>query len=409
MAYKVNDVLVINDDAAVVHESFPQISGTTQSTAVKILASDGDTNDRFGWAISVGSGRIVVGAHFNDDNGSNSGSAYIFDFDGNELVKILPSDGAGNDYFGDSLAVGSGRIVVGAPGEDENGSSSGSAYIFDLDGTQLAKITASDGSNYDEFGRSAAAGSGRIVVGSPQNADDGSNSGSAYIFDLDGNELAKITASDAAAGDYFGNSVAVGSGRIVVGAHLDADNGIDSGSAYIFDLDGNQLAKILPSDGAAGDYFGNSVAVGSGRIVVGAHLNTDNGIVSGSAYIFDLDGNELAKITASDAADNDIFGEFVAVGSGRIVVTARRDDDYGADSGSVYIFDLNGNQLEKIFPTTPSGGLYFASSVAVGSGKIVAGVNSDNNGTIQTGAAYVYSLSEDHNTYWERILNTYKY
>ena len=197
-------------------------------------------------------------------------------------TKITASDGAANDELGRSVAVGFGRIVVGSIGDDDNGSKSGSAYIFDLDGTQLAKITASDAAGLDRFGISVAVGSGRIVVGAPWDDDSGNFSGSAYIFDLDGTQLAKITASDGAANDEFGYSVAVGSGRIVVGANRDEDNGYASGSAYIFDLDGTQLAKITASDSASSDNFGRSVAVGLGRIVVGA-VGDDR--YQGSAYI----------------------------------------------------------------------------------------------------------------------------
>jgi hypothetical protein len=166
--------------------------------------------------------------------------------------------------------------------------------------------------------------------------------------------LTKITASDAGISDRFGNSVAVGSDRIVVGAYLNDDAGSSTGSAYIFDLDGNQLSKITASDGASNDRFGTSVAVGSGRIVVGANEDDDNGSRSGSAYIFDLDGNELAKITASDGAANDYFGTSVAVGSGRIVVSADEDDDNGFNSGSAYIYDLGedyNSYIERIIDT----------------------------------------------------------
>jgi hypothetical protein len=208
---------------------------TLHSNETKITASDGAAYDRFGRSVAVGSGRIVVGAFYDDDNGFDSGSAYIFDLDGNQLTKITASDGAGNDLFGYSVAVGSGRIVVGAPYDDDNGSASGSAYIFDLDGNQLAKITVSDGAADDYFGYSVAVGCGRIVVGAYLDDDNGSNSGSAYIFDLDGNQLTKITASAAPGSDRFGSSVAVGSGRIVVGAPYDDDNGSNSGSAYIYE------------------------------------------------------------------------------------------------------------------------------------------------------------------------------
>jgi len=185
MAYTVNGIEVINDEAAIVHESFPQIAGTIQSTEVKITASDAVGGDGFGISVGAGSGRIVVGAFGDDDDGLRSGSAYIYDLDGNQLAKITASDAAADDRFGYSVAVGSGRIVVGAFGVDgDNGALSGSAYIFDLDGTQLAKITASDAAAGDFFGYSVAVGSGRIVVGAYQDDDNGSASGSAYIYSL---------------------------------------------------------------------------------------------------------------------------------------------------------------------------------------------------------------------------------
>jgi len=404
MVFKTTSV-VIDDYASVIHESFDKITTNIVATETKITASDAAAGDLFGNSVAVGSGRIVVGAYANDDNGNNSGSAYIFDFDGTQLAKITASDGAASDYFGISVAVGSGRIVVGAYNNDDNGSNSGSAYIFDLDGNQIAKITASDAAAGDLFGWSVAVGSGRIVVGASFNGDNGVNSGSAYIFDLDGNQLAKITASDGAASDLFGWSVAVGSGRIVVGGYGNDDNGSDSGSAYIFDLDGNQLAKITASDAAGNDLFGWAVAIGSGRIVVGAYGDDDNGSNSGSAYIFDLDGNQLAKITASDGAVDDRFGYSVAIGSGRIVVGARDDDDNGSNSGSAYIFDLDGNQLAKITASDGAGGDTFGYSVAVGSGRIVVGARSDDDNGSDSGSAYIYKIDETFDVYIEGIIN----
>jgi hypothetical protein len=347
---------------------------TIPSNENKIVASDGEADDNFGFSVAIGNGRIVVGAY--GDN-SYQGSAYIFDLDGTELAKITASDGASNDRFGDSVAIGNGRMVVGAYADDDNGSSSGSAYIFDLNGTQLAKITASDGAANDVFGSSVAVGNGRIVVGA---YGDNSLRGSAYIFNLNGTQLAKITASDGAIEDNFGRSVAIGNGRIVVGAPQDDISGNnDQGSVYIFDLNGTQLAKITASDGASNDRFGHSVAIGNGRIVVGA-----NGYNSfqGSAYIFDLNGTQLAKITASDGAAYEFFGRSVAIGNGRIVVGA-----YGDNSGSAYIFDLDGTQLAKITASDGAVNDAFGHSVAVGNGRIVGGAYSDDSAL---GSAYIY-------------------
>jgi hypothetical protein len=395
---KTNQNLVFGDKGEIGNSSFAYSEAATiASTENKITASDGAADDQFSYkSVAIGNGRIVVGAYQDDDNGSTSGSAYIFDLDGTQLAKITASDNAAGDSFGISVAIGNGRIVVGAYQDDDNGSSSGSAYIFDLAGTQLAKITASDGAANDYFGYSVAIGNGRIVVGAYADDDAGSSSGSAYIFDLDGTQLAKITASDAAANDYFGNSVAIGNGRIVVGAKQDDDNGETSGSAYIFDLDGTQLAKITASDGAAYDQFGNSVAVGNGRIVVGADGDDS---YKGSAYIFDLDGTQLAKITETNRVDFHSFGISVAVGSGRIVVGTLAN----VYRGSVYIFDLDGTQLTKITASDRAIAQYFGGDVAIGSGRIVVGAYGDGDNGNYSGAAYIYNTNEYYDDYVEKI------
>jgi hypothetical protein len=363
-----------------------------------------DSGDNFGYSVAVGSSRIVVGSPSNDfgTTQADAGSVHVYDLNGNTLDDAVFAKWRSNDYsdvdsndkFGTSVAVGSGRIVVGAPYNDDGGTDSGSAYIHDLNGNWIAKIVASDAAAGDQFGRSVAVGSGRIVVGALLDNDTASNTGSAYIFDLDGNLIKKIVASDAAAGDQFGRSVAVGSGRIVVGALLDNDTASNTGSAYIFDLDGNLIKKIVASDAAADDYFGRSVAVGSGRIVVGSPLDNDAGASSGSAYIFDLDGNLVKKIVASDAYTGDQFGVSVAVGSGRIVVSAPYNDDAGASSGSVYVFDLDGTQLEKIVASDATGADRFGYSVAVGSGRIVAAAPFDDDTADNSGSAYIFDTPD---------------
>jgi hypothetical protein len=362
---------------------------TVPSNQIKIKPSDGAAEDFFGSSVTVGSERIVVGASGDNDNGDNSGSAYIFDLSGTQLAKIKPSDGGIGDSFGISVDIGCNRIVVGAYNEDTVASTSGAAYIFNLAGVQIAKIKASDASYFHYFGISVSVGSGRIVVGTDYAL--GGN-GAAYIFDLNGNQLAKIIASDGAEFDEFGISVAVGCGRIVVGASGDDDNGSSSGSAYIFDLNGNQLAKIKALDGAFGDVFGYSVSVGSERIVVGAYRDDDNGSNSGSAYIFDLNGNQLAKIKASDGGSGDSFGYSVAIGSGRIIVGAPNDAVDGLSaSGSLYVFNLNGTQLAKIKASDGAFGDDFGYSVAIGSGRILVGAPYDDDNGDSSGSAYIFT------------------
>ncbi len=96
----------------------------------------------------------------------------------------------------------------------------------------------------------------------------------------------KITGSDGAAEDLFGVSVSISGDYAVVGAYIDDDNGDSSGSAYVFKRTGTswaQEAKLLPSDGAAGDNFGFSVSISGDYAVVGAQTDDDNGDDSGSA------------------------------------------------------------------------------------------------------------------------------
>ena len=183
---------------------------------------------------------MVVGARMDDGSGSNSGSAYVFVKPSTgwttttEMAKMTASDGAAGDRFGTSVSVGGDTVVVVAYRDDDNGADSGSAYVFvrPSDGewttaTETAKLTASDGAADDEFGWSVSVDGDTMVVGAPLDDGSGSNSGSAYVFVKPSTgwatttETAKLTASDGAEGDRFGTSVSVGGDTIAVGAYGD--------------------------------------------------------------------------------------------------------------------------------------------------------------------------------------------
>ena len=141
--------------------------------------------------------------------------------------------------FGGSVSIRGDVAVVGAIGD---GDGTGSAYVYRFDGAawvEEAKLTASDGAARDRFGSSVSIAGDLAVVGSTGDDDNGPSSGSAYIYRQDGAvwvEQAKLTASDGAAGDFFGVSVSITGDVAVVGAFRDDDNGSDSGSAYVIDL-----------------------------------------------------------------------------------------------------------------------------------------------------------------------------
>jgi len=340
-------------------------SGTTSGSAylfdamtgqqlAKLLPADGVAADYFGAAVAIHGTRAIVGAYGDDDHGGSSGSAYLFHVaTGQQIAKLLPLDGAAGDGFGSAVGISGTQAVVGAWNDDDNGSTSGSAYLFDLEtGQQAFKLLPGDGAAHDLFGLSVAIDDTTVLVGAPRDEDNGYASGSAYLFDAaSGRQLAKLLPNDGDANARFGSSVALSGTLAVVGAHGDDDNGTSSGSAYSFDLaTGQQLAKLLPSDGAPHDAFGHSVAIHGSTVVVGSYGDDDSGSYSGAAYLFDAaTGQQIAKLLPSDGAADDWFGIAVAISATNVVLGADGDDDNGPYSGSAYVFDIlddcNGNGI----------------------------------------------------------------
>jgi hypothetical protein len=207
--------------------------------------------------------------------------------------------------------------------------------------TQIAKLLASDAAAFDSFGCSVAISGDTAVVGAYE--DDhasGVNAGSAYVFVRSGGtwtQQAKLTASDAAESDLFGYTVAVFGDTALVGASADSHaGGSAAGSAYVFTRTGGvwtQQQKLTASDAAEGDGFGISVAVSGDTAVIGAFYDDHaGGSDAGSAYIFTRTGGvwtQQAKLTASDAATFELFGSSVAVSSDTAVIGAQNDDHAG--------------------------------------------------------------------------------
>jgi cyclophilin family peptidyl-prolyl cis-trans isomerase len=335
----------------------------TQQT--KLTASDGTAGDYFGSSVSISAGHAIVGASASNSNTGSAYIFEYSNGNWTQQAKLTATEGHINDWFGQSVSISGDCAIAGAWLNDAAGFNAGSAYIFyrHQGGTnhwgQQARLTAADAIPNERFGYSVSINGEYVIIGAI--GDDPYSSipnytGSAYIFRHNGSawtQQAKLTASDGAASDVFGYSVSIDGYYAIVGAYQKDDNGSNSGSAYIFAPDDlnpdnwNQIAKLTASDAAAGDYFGYSVAIGGGHALVGAYQNDDNGSSSGSAYIFapdDLNPNnwdQKTKLTASDANANDYFGFSVAIGTGRrAVVGAYGDDDKGSESGSVYILKL---------------------------------------------------------------------
>lgn len=101
----------------------------------RLMASDGASDDLFGWSVTVDGEAVVIGAKGDDDIGKDRGSTYIYTRQGTtwtEQEKLIAADGAADDEFGHSVAISGATAVISAKGDDDNSSASGSIYVADL-------------------------------------------------------------------------------------------------------------------------------------------------------------------------------------------------------------------------------------------------------------------------------------
>ncbi len=380
---------------------------TIYNDDMKLLASDAAAGDWFGFSVSVSGDTAVIGAYLDDDGGRDSGSAYVFRRSGTSWVqeaKLTASDAAAGDYFGWSVSVSGDTAVIGAYRDNHGvGLYSGAAYVFKRSGTswvQEAKLTASDAAEGDWFGFSVSVSGDTAVIGALVDDDGGRDSGSAYVFKRSGTswvQEAKLRASDAGANDQFGFSVSVDGDRVVIGAYGYDDGG---GWAYVFKRSGTnwvQEAKLTASDAGAHDRFGVSVSLSGDTAVIGAYKDDTAGWKAGAAYVFTRSGTtwtQEAKLTASDAGAN-YFGFSVSVSGDRAMMGAIGDNNAGSWSGAAYVFKRSGTtwtQEAKLTASDAARGDSFGRSVSVSGDRAMIGAPYNDDGGSGSGSAYVVNI-----------------
>ena len=377
----------------------------------KILASDGATSDHYGHSVSLYEDRVAAGAHVDD---AGAGSAYILD-DGptgfTESAKVIAVDRAPDDQFGWSVSLTLDRVIVGAPGNDDAGSESGSAYIFDLVNgtwTLVAKLVASDAAAGDRFGSSVAIVGDFAAVGAESDNHGGlANAGSVYVFRKLGatwGQVAKLTNSDAQAGDELGSSVAIAdNGAIIAGAPRKSTPFQNSGAAYVFELIGSsfiQTAKLQGTPVTQGEFVGIDVDIDidGGRVVVGGIGNDAlGGVNNGAAYVFEKSGPFWlldGKLVPNQPNPADQFGLVAAIDGDRVAVGAMRDDIAGQDTGSVYVFErIGGIWTQVSYRTAPDAAALdaFGSAIELDESRLVIGASSNDDLGQESGSIYVAS------------------
>lgn len=379
-----------------------------ETAKIKVDALDGAGGDRFGRSVAISGSYAIAGADQADQDATDSGGAYIFRQtmgDWLQTAKLTPRDAMPHDHFGSGVAVSGSTALVGASCKFEGKFGQGAAYIFQNIGSewiQQSKIVASDGAANDNFGCGVSISGEYALIGALRNSSRGTDAGAAYIFRNSGNgwhQQTKLTATDASAEDNFGKSVSLDGDYAVIGAIHENTRGSSAGAAYIFGNIGgnwNQLTKLLAADGSPNDFFGFSVSIYGEYAAVGAPGNGDG---KGSVYVFHNSGGawtQQAKLTPSDGLARDFFGRSVSISGEYLVAGADGSGVGGEKSGAAYVFRKSSAgwvQESKIIAADGAsldrfGWASAISSQAPGDYVAVIGANGDDDRGLDSGAAY---------------------
>ncbi len=315
------------------------------------------------------------------------------------------------DNLGTSVGLSGDYALVGVPRDDnEQGVDVGSLQVFlrtESGWVQHQKLSAGDAAQGDMFGTTLAVSGDYAIVGAPRHDDAGQNSGAVYIFRRQGTEWAeqaKLTASDANRGDYFGISVAIDGATALVGAHRTNEPFADCGTVYVFERRGenwSETARFNAPDPDSFAYFGFSVGLHADTAIIGAIRDDEAGNDAGAAYVFVRDPfgwSFQAKLIGNNTAKEDNFGYAVDVDGDFAIVGSPKNRTEGA----AYIYRREGAVWEqkrnrirvRMIPIDPDGAVSFGISVAIKGTTAVIGAVGGRVGQELVGAAYVFTENE---------------
>lgn len=318
-------------------------SGTSWSQSVKLTASDGAVSDQFGYSVAItdNGGYIIVGSAYEEN--TSIGSAYIFVKEENtwtQQARLIASDGLDYDNFGMSVDISSdgSYAVIGARNESKG---CGAAYILNrIDDTWTQEIKLVDEDTIPVFnlhdGQAVLSGDGNYGLYP-------SNKNSCYVYAKVDNEW--IKQAELSSTGYYDHRLISHDGSYAVIADISAViDGVEyQGAVYVYSRSGStwtQQAKIIASDGAYGDEFGKGLVVSAdfSEIIIGSpDAKIGSKYYQGAVYVYSRSGStwtQKAKLVASDGAQNDGFGYSIDI---------LNDDTYlaihcGMNNSKTYIY-----------------------------------------------------------------------
>jgi len=294
--------------------------------------------------VAVGEDRVLISA-FSYGTTAQNGRAYLFSTEGTLQTTFTNPNPARVQAFGVSVAaLGSNLVLIGGVADRSKGPPYlGAVYLLSTNGALLNTFTNPTPAIANTFGVAVAAvGSDRVIIGAPDANTGANRAGTAYLFSTNGTLLTTVTNPVPVAADNFGFAVAaVGSDRVLIGAIADG-GGASGGAAYLFSTNGTLITTFTNPTPAAGDHFGQSVAaVGTNRVLIGANSDDTGAVNAGAAYLFSTEGTLITTLTNPTPAVADLFGFSVAaVGKDQVLIGAFLDNTGATDAGAAYLLDL---------------------------------------------------------------------
>ncbi|MEP0985353.1 T9SS type A sorting domain-containing protein [Ekhidna sp.] len=415
----------------------------------KLVASDRTEGFEFGYSVAISGNFAIVGApyeSFFQVKAPNRGAAYLFEFDEisetwNEVQKLTAIDWEPNANFGHAVSIHGTKAIVGAPLDDSSsGSDTGSAYVYENDGngnwSMTKHLTASDKESNDRFGFSVDIAEEVSTVGAILKSN---KAGAAYIFNRNNgswNIEHKVVAQNSAPNHYFGYSISTSEQSFIVGAPyaggVYGDPFYNTGAAYVFEFDGSnwvQVQELVSDVRTQGDAFGYSVAFDATQgfernIVIGADVKAEDAnelnplYGAGLIYLYQEDIDEAwalkQKINTSDREIADFFGSSISISGNTLLSSAPLEDAEGINNaGSIYVVELNCNEhIEeevKVVAGDRDALDFFGNSTSVYGSYAIAGAPSEDHNVDgisdeleNAGAAYIYEKNLVSGT-WNQV------
>ncbi|MGB5323880.1 MAG: LamG-like jellyroll fold domain-containing protein, partial [Pseudomonadales bacterium] len=376
------------------------LSADENPLAEFVLAPSGLDDDDFGQSVAINGDIAVVGAPLNDVGGLSAGAVYSYLYSGSSWVlnQTLYPSGAGG-AFGESVAISGDTLIVGSPWDDTVGTNTGAAYVYQRDAGNnwiwSIKLLPTTPVTFEQFGESVAIDGDVAAVGAPY-FDNGTNPGSAYIFQRSGgswNVGTRIVEQGSFNGDRFGASVSVEGNTVMLGRHREF-----GGAVYVYTgsgLDWTFRTKLTAIDAADNDDFGFSIALSDGVAAIGAPRDDDLGENSGALYLFEGAGSnwsQVQKYTSTNAASSR-FGDAVASDGNLILVSS--EDGNSENYVEVFLRSGSGWLRDLVAISLLGSDRDFGKSLAVNGVNALAGTPNKFGSGTATESAYFLSLDKD--------------